>query len=76
MAITSEHEAFARDVVAVAKKHGMDKLRLTFDLGFELARKHGFENWGEVQMSWQEPREGEDTFHLKAEQHANFPSNK
>ena len=75
MALTKQHEDFARDVVAVAKRHGMDQLRLTFQAGFDLTRDPEFDiySWGTVEMTWSQPREGEEKFQLKAEQRANFP---
>ena len=74
MAITNEHAEFAREVIALARKHRMDHISLSFEGNFDLTKELGFHSWGTVEMHWSEPRDGEDKFHLKAEQRANFPA--
>ncbi|MGB0410174.1 MAG: hypothetical protein ACPGFA_01190 [Pikeienuella sp.] len=74
MAITDAHAAFARAVVALAREHQMDRISLEFEANFDPQREAEFHSWGKVSMYWREPREGEDTFQLKAEQRANFPA--
>jgi hypothetical protein len=58
--IIKEHEDFAREVVEVARKHGMTHLQMSFQLGIRVRQELGlsgdFEN---VRMDWTQGRHGE-----------------
>ena len=56
-AITEDHKAFAREVVALARKHQMDRLKLEFQTGFNHPSGPGFRE--SITMSWGTGRHGD-----------------
>lgn len=63
---------FAREVVAVCRKYGMNNLRLTFNHNFNVATTSG--NWARKEVRWSEGRHGNKaqiTFKIDSEM--NFP---
>jgi hypothetical protein len=56
--IVDAHIEFARELVALARKHGANRLDLTFDLS---SSRNFFEhrsNWQRVRLCWSEGRHG------------------
>lgn len=53
--VTDEHRDFAREVIALARKHRMNNIVLKFQAGFEL--KHL--GWEQITASWCQGRHGD-----------------
>lgn len=70
-AITDEHKAFARDMVDVARKHNMDNLTVEFRFGWGHPKDKHQIHYGEVKMTFEEPREGATKVHLCATERHN-----
>lgn len=63
---------FAREVVAVCRKYGMNNLRLTFNHNFNVATTMG--NFSRKEVTWNEGRHGDSAqITFKLESSMSFP---
>lgn len=72
--ITDKHKKFAREMIVLARKHGMDNLRLTFQQSHMW--NAGLEKpvYNHVEMVWSIGRHGsKDVIHLSAKEDISIP---